>query len=163
LGVCIPIYSPSLRPCGRLVDMTGVFVRFLQQCFTCCVVTYVRDRQGWRRNGDFIIIILFVLKLFLVICPFVTTVICWCIGLVSPPGFSRQAYVLLLLLLSSSFLTIAWSKEISESTRPIFTKFSGLVGCWCRCSICYWFPDWSRYVAMATNFRREIGDTPSFL
>jgi len=28
------------------------------------------------------------------------------------------------------FLTIAWSKEISESTRPIFTKFSELVEMW---------------------------------
>jgi len=29
--------------------------------------------------------------------------------------------------------------------------------------IWYWFPDWSRDVAKATNFTREIGDTPSFL
>ena len=64
-----------------------------------------------------------------------------------------------------SFLTIAWSKEISETTRPIFTKFSGVVDItyWCKCSVWYWFPDWSRDVGMTTNFRREIGDTPSFL
>jgi len=28
------------------------------------------------------------------------------------------------------FLTIVWSKEISETTRPIFTKFSGLADMW---------------------------------
>jgi len=27
-----------------------------------------------------------------------------------------------------SFLTIAWTKEILETTRPIFTKFAGMVG-----------------------------------
>jgi len=38
--------------------------------------------------------------------------------------FSRQAYVMLLLFLSSSsFLAIACGKEISETTRPIFTNF----------------------------------------
>ena len=41
----------------------------------------------------------------------------------SPPGFSRQAYVMLLLLsFLLSFLTIAWSKKISETTGLIFTK-----------------------------------------
>jgi len=50
---------------------------------------------------------------------------------------------------------MVWSKEISKSTRPIFTKFSET--CWCRCSIWYWFYNWSRDVATATNFRREIG------
>jgi len=35
-----------------------------------------------------------------------------------------------LLSFSSSFLTIAWSKEISEPTRPTFTKFPGLVDMW---------------------------------
>jgi len=52
---------------------------------------------------------------------------------VSPPGYrpAWRAYVLLLLVsLSSLFLTIAWSKEISETTRPIFTKFSALVYIW---------------------------------
>ena len=47
-------------------------------------------------------------------------------SIVSPPGFSPQAYVMPLLLsflFFFFFLTIAWSKEIYETTRPIFTKF----------------------------------------
>ena len=47
------------------------------------------------------------------------------LNVISPPGFSRQAYVMLLLLFSF-FLTIAWSNEILETTRSIFTKFSGM-------------------------------------
>ena len=43
-----------------------------------------------------------------------------------PCSFSRQAYVMLLLL-SFFLLTIAWSQEILETTRPIFTTFAGLV------------------------------------
>jgi len=51
--------------------------------------------------------------------------------LISPPRFIRQAYVMpvllsflfflsfLLFFFLSSFLTVAWSKEISETTRPI--------------------------------------------
>jgi len=76
---------------------------------------------------------------------------------------------MLLLLSFSSFFTITWSKEISETSRPIFTEFSDL-----------WF---SRYVAVDVRSgigfaigqgtllwqpifgakSAEIGDTPSFL
>jgi len=56
--------------------------------------------------------------------------------LFNPPGFGRLAYAMPLLLsflfyhhhhLLPLFLTIARSKEISETTGPIFTKFSAMV------------------------------------
>jgi len=45
---------------------------------------------------------------------------------ISPPGFTRQVYVLLLLLsFFFSFLTTAWSKEISETARPSSPNVQG--------------------------------------
>ena len=47
--------------------------------------------------------------------------------LFSPPGFSRCYAAVTFFSILSSFLTIAWSKEISDTTTPILTKFSRVV------------------------------------
>jgi len=82
------------------------------------------------------------------------------ISFISPPGFSRQAYVMSLLLsflFFLLFLTSAWSKEISETARPIFTKFSGMVDMLVWMFSLVLVSGLVKDVAMATNFRREIG------
>ena len=62
---------------------------------------------------------------------------------------TRRQYVLLLFLIYS-FLTIA-SDQLSQSTGPIFTKFSGLIQLWLQINDLKFF-DPSRDVAMQPIF-----------
>jgi len=90
-------------------------------------------------------------------------------ALISPPGVSRQDYVMPLLyfLSYSSFLTIACSKEISETTRLIFTKFSGVVehvGVDVQSGIGFRIGLGTLSLQPLLSVKSaEIGDTPSFL
>jgi len=76
----------------------------------------------------------------------------------------RLAYVLLRLLsVFFSFLTIVWSKEISVYTRPIFTKFSGLVDMWLQCVGFAIGQGTLPSQPILGDKSAEIGETPFFL
>jgi len=89
---------------------------------------------------------------------------------------ARQAEVwlayVLLLLLSFFFIfdfhlfkIIIWSKQISEPTKPIFTKFSGLVDMWLLMFNLVFVSRSLKGCCHGNQFSKlaEIGDMPSFL
>jgi len=92
--------------------------------------------------------------------------------MISLPGFSRQAYVMLLLL-SFFFLRITWSKEISETTRPYLHQiFRGgrYVGVDVQCSIGFatgqpildlksatCLPSWDSHSTMDGRMGKQMG------
>ena len=89
--------------------------------------------------------------------------------LVSPPG-CRPAGLICSAAVTFSILAITWSKEISDSTRLIFTKLSGLVDTWRPVAVDVQFGI-GFAIGQGTLPRQPIldaksaliGETPSFL